>query len=103
MCRVATVAPFMSYDVAVMELFRGMTKRKNADQMNHLLQDVGRAKTVISTLTFETAYVRTLRIYRSLNAREAQSQKKNAHLELMLGLDSKIYRLHPKNTVTLVG
>jgi len=27
-----------------MELFRDMTKRKNADQMNHLLQDVGRAK-----------------------------------------------------------
>lgn len=42
-CHVATVAPFMSYDVAIMELFRGMTKRKNVDQMNHLLQDVGRA------------------------------------------------------------
>ena len=42
-CHVATVAPFVSYDVAIMQLFRVMTKRKNADQMNHLPQDVGRA------------------------------------------------------------
>ena len=46
----------LSYDVAIMELFRGMTKRKNADQMNHLLQDVGRAKTMMASLTFETAF-----------------------------------------------
>ena len=39
-----------------MELFRGMTKRKNADQMNHLLQDVGRAKTMMSTLTFDIVF-----------------------------------------------